>query len=221
MPRTLALAIALALLSGAGCTSTYRVVQMPERAADMYPLSQTREGLTVAIDEVRAPARAQRYFGANLPRAGILPVVVVVTNHSAHRVVVKPSDVLLHRGREIIDPVPIQSVVAAARDERWRFSRKTRERVQSFFEGVAFKETILLPQDTYQGVLFFAYPQSQRRDDRFFSVWSLFVEGGPRIRVALTDMETAEPKRVHFGPFSLTGMNRGLTSASSETLERF
>jgi len=36
----------------AGCASSYQVVQFPQREADLYPLSQTRDGISVAIDEV-------------------------------------------------------------------------------------------------------------------------------------------------------------------------
>src|SRR5882757_9947027 len=92
--------VALALLS---CASPYQVVKLPEREADLYPLSQTRAQITIAIDEIANTERGWRYFGADLTSEGILPVVVVVTNYGMDRVVVRPSDILAHRGVEIVD----------------------------------------------------------------------------------------------------------------------
>lgn len=190
-----------------GCAGSYQVVQIPQREADMYPLSQTAAGVTVAIDEVRSAARAERYFGADLVKAGIVPVSVIVSNYGKHRVVVKPSDILLHQNKEIVDPLPLEMVVTTAKDEHWFLGSKTEQSIYSFFENVAFKETILFPKDTYRGVMFFAAPKPARTSDRFFTLLSVFREGGPKIRVAMTDLDSGE--RVHFGPFSLTAPDTG------------
>jgi hypothetical protein len=202
-----------------GCASPYRIVQIPQREADMYPLSQTKAGLTIAIDEIRGAARAQRYFGADLIKAGIMPVIVVVSNYGEHRVVVKPSDVLLQRGRDIVDPLPIQTVIATAQDQRWFLRKRTRQSVDNFFYSVVFKEAVLLPNDTYQGVMFFSNPKPKRNADRFFTVWSLFAEGGPRVRVGVTDLD--EQDRMHFGPFTLSSSEDTLRSAWPQSFERF
>src|SRR5262245_22687947 len=104
--------------SGLGaCAGTYQVVRMPQREADLYPLSQTQAGVTIAIDEIKDAARAERYFGADLIKARILPVAVVVSNYGQHPVIVKPSDILLHQGKEIVDPLPIEVVLASAKSE--------------------------------------------------------------------------------------------------------
>jgi hypothetical protein len=185
-----------------GCASSYQVLRMPQREADLYPTSQSEVGITIAIDEIKDAARAERYFGANLVKAGILPLLVVVSNYGEHRVIVKPSDVLLHRGSEIIDPLPIEIVSAVAKSERWFMRSNTEEMVDDFFEDLAFRETVLLPNDTYQGVLFFSTPKPQKTENAYFTMLSLFREGGPRVRVGVTDLETRE--RLHFGPFPLS-----------------
>jgi len=219
MSRVWTLIVALSSVCVMGCASTYHVVQIPERDADMYPLSQTKDGVTIAIDEVRSAARAQRYFGANIVPAGVLPVVVVVSNHSSRSVVVKPSDVLLQRGRDIADPLPLESVVTLATGDRWFLRKKTAEQVEGFFANAAFKETVLLPNDSYQGVMFFANAKPRRHEDRFFTMSSLFADSGPRIRVAITDLE--EPHRVHFGPFSLSSQEQEVTQARFDAFEQF
>jgi hypothetical protein len=202
-----------------GCASSYRVVEIPQREADMYPVSQTRDGLTIAIDEMRGSARAQQYFGANLIRAGILPVAIIVSNRGEQRVAVKPSDILLQRGRDIVDPVPLQTVIAIAQDQRVFLRKRTRENVATFFRSIAFTETVLLPNETYQGVMFFSNPRPRRRDDRYFSVWSLFEPGGPRMRVAVTEMDSHD--RMHFGPFSLAAPASGRSWAQWTGFERY
>lgn len=196
---SLGVATSLAL---AGCASSYQVVRMPQREADLYPLSQTKAGITVAIDEVKSAARAERYFGANLIEDGILPVNIVLSNYGARRVVIKPSDIVLFRGKAMMDPLPIEVVAEAAKRQR-RLRSRTEERVDNFFVGIAFKEAVLLPKDTYQGVMFFATPRPEKKArDAFFRVLSMFGEGGPRMRVGVTDLETGD--RLHFGPFSLS-----------------
>ena len=47
------LIVSLAALAVSGCASSYRVVQVPQYGADLYPQSQTRAGVTVAVDERR------------------------------------------------------------------------------------------------------------------------------------------------------------------------
>jgi hypothetical protein len=196
----------------AGCASSYEVVRMPQREADMYPLSQTKAGVTIAIDEIKSVARAERYFGADLIREGILPVAVLVSNYGANRVIVKPSDVLLQRGREIIDPLPFEIVVAMAKSQRWFLRSKTEERIDSFFESLMFRETALLPDESYQGLMFFPIPEPPKSQDAYFTALSLFREGGPKVRVGVTDLETHE--RLHFGPFSLSPPEERVSNSS-------
>lgn len=186
----------------AACASSYQVVQMPQREADMYPLSQAKAGVTIAIDEIRSAARTERFFGANLIKAGILPVNVVVSNYGKHRVVVKPSDILLQRNKEVVDPLPLEIVVAAAKREHPHLRAKTQQPVEQFFDNLTFKETVLMPNDTYHGIMFFASPRPKRDADTFFTQLSVFRDGGPKMRVAVTDLDSSE--RVHFGPFTLT-----------------
>jgi hypothetical protein len=184
------------------CAGTYEIVRMPEREADVYPLGQTDAGVTIAIDEIKDGARARRYFGADLLKLGVLPLAVIVSNYSEDRLAVKPSDVLLHRGAEVIDPLPIEVIARVAKRERWFLRSRTEKQIDSFFEEIVFKETVLMPNETYQGVLFFSSPKPSRARDSYFTVLSLFREGGPKIRVGATNLDTRE--RLHFGPFTLS-----------------
>lgn len=201
MTSTRVLLPALLTLAVLGCAGSYQVVRIPEYEADLYPLSQMKAGITIAIDEIKNPQRAERYFGADLIREGILPVNVVASNHGKQRVVVKPSDILLHRGKEIIDPLPLEMVVAIAKRQHGYLRSATEEAVNRFFENMTFKETVLLPNETSRGVMFFALPSPKTPTDRFFTALSVYREGGPRVRVGLTNLDTGE--RVLFGPFPL------------------
>jgi hypothetical protein len=185
-----------------GCAGSYQVVRLPQREADLYPLSQTKEGITIAIDEIKGQARAERYFGADLIKAGILPVMVIVSNYSEDPVLVRPSDILLHRGKEILDPLPIDTVLSFAKSQHWFLRSRTEEQIDDFFESVMFTETSLPAEDTFQGVLFFSMPKASRRHDTTFMISSLFREGGPKVRVGVTQPQTGE--RLHFGPFTLS-----------------
>jgi len=189
---------ALALLS---CASPYQVVKLPEREADLYPLSQTRAQITIAIDEIANTERGWRYFGADLTREGILPVVVVVSNYGMDRVIVRPSDILAHRGAEIVDPVPIEAVIAIATKQRRYLDSKTHERVENYFRELAFRETVLMHAETYQGVLFLPAQRHKSSSDSLFTMLNLFSESWLKVDVAVRDLE--RDNRLHFGPFSL------------------
>ena len=196
----------LFLLSLVACSSSYHVVRMPAREADVFPVAETKAGITVAIDEINNPSRAARYFGVDLMDQGILAVNVIVSNYGEHKASVKPSDVLLLRGKAVIDPLPIQFVAKAAKRDR-RLRSRTEAHVDRFFHKIAFKETVLLPNDSYQGVLFFqehtpTKKKKKKEKDSFFSVVEVFTDGGPKIRVRVTDLDTRQ--RLSFGPFTIS-----------------
>jgi hypothetical protein len=194
---------AIFALALAGCSSLYRVVQLPQYEADLYPLTQTKAGVTIAVDEIRTTQRAERYFGADLIKDGILPVNVVVSNYSKHRVLVKPSDILLYQAKDIVDPLPLEMVVAAAKEHHSFLRLKTEEQVKRFFDSTAFKETVVAPNETYRGIIFFAAaPVKKTTSDHFFTMLASYREGGPKMRVGLTNLDASE--RVLFGPFMLT-----------------
>jgi hypothetical protein len=182
------MALVLVLL---GCAGSRQVAHAPKYEADLYPVSETKAGITIGIDEIRQPERAERYFGADLLKEGIVPVSVVVSNYGKQRVVVKPSDILVHRAKNVIDPLPIASLR----------SRMGKELGRSI-ENAAFTETVLSPNESYRGVLFFATPVPKRTVDRLLSAFSALREGGPKIRVGVTNLDSGE--RVVFGPFLLT-----------------
>jgi len=205
--------LALVTLVLASCAGgPYQVVWLPERDADLYPLSQKKAGITIAVDEIKSAERAERYFGADLINNGIVPVALVISNYGEHRVNVKPSDVLLSRGKEVIDPLPLELVVEAAKREHGFVGAKTEEKIEAFFKSVAFSETVLSPNDTYQGVMFFPAPKPDKTRDQFFTALSLWREAGAKVVVGATDLDTHD--RLHFGPFSVfLGENAGLLSS--------
>lgn len=195
-PRVFFLFLFLALTACA----TFEVVEVPLREADLYPVSQTQEAISVAVDEITSPERVRNYFGVSLLEQGILPVNIIVSNHGEHRVTVKPADVLLRRGTEVVDPLPIAWMAELAKRRAWR-REETEEQINAFFSGLAFAETVLFPHDSYQGALFFPLDYESERD-RFFSLIRLFEQGRLKLEVVVTDLETHQ--RIHFGPFSLS-----------------
>ena len=187
----------LAILALAACSGS-QVVQIPEYEADVHPLSQTKSGITIAIDEIKKPARVERLYGTDLTREGILPVNVVVSNFSRQRVSVKPADVLLSRGKEVIDPLSLEYVVATA---------KRQQAPLRSFDTAMFRETVLSPGETYRGVMFFAVPARKRGIASFFNTLLADPEWAARMRVGVTNLESGE--RMVFGPFSLALLDDG------------
>ncbi len=200
LPSRLAAVLAVLLLCGA-CGS-FDLVRPPARSADVYPDAHGRDGVVVAVDEITQPKRAKRYFGADLLRHGILPVQIVVSNHTGDRIQITPADILLQHGRQIIDPLPLERVVEIPASKGLMITDGAEESLQKFYESIVFRETVVAPGETYQGVLFFqGERQSKRSSSRFFRVVSAYFQPELRLRVLSTNLETRE--RLGFGPFGV------------------
>lgn len=188
------------LLVTAACSGKYKVVEIPFRGADLYPLSQTRDGITVAVDGIINPETVKKYFGFNLLKDGVMPINVIITNQSVNRCTINPSDVLLMKDKEVIDPIPIELITEIAEKRFGWVGEKERRRIEEFFSNIVLRETVVLPNESYRGVLFFKALESKKKEDSFFSILKVFGSSY-KIRIAITDLEKGE--RIHFGPFSL------------------
>jgi hypothetical protein len=188
------------LLALGGCAASYEVVRVPLRDADLYPLARTEGKITVAVDEIVNPKRVWRYFSTDLIGQGILPINIIVSNHGPHRVMIQPADVLLYRGKEVFDPLPLEVVKRAFRPT----DTETRQKIDEYLSEVALKENLLGPNERYQGMLF--YEIVDEREERFprFTILTLFPAGELKLNVNLTVLETSE--RLVFGPFPLSGL---------------
>ena len=193
--------LACAILSLAACSRPYQVIEVPRYGADLYPTSHTRAGVTVAVDEIWKPRRVERHFGADLIEQDIFPVHVVVSNYGRQRVTVKPSDIMLYRWKEVLDPMPLERVVASAKKQHGSVASSADGKIEKFFENSAFREVVLLPNDTYGGIVYFALPPRKTAADKWFRPASAFPSAGPQLRLGLTNVDTGE--RVLFGPLTL------------------
>jgi hypothetical protein len=193
--------LALVLLASGltGCAGQTRIAY-PSRAAELYPLSQTTGHVSVAVDGVRSRARSERYFGADLPGSRILPVTVIISNYSAHSLVVTPADVLLRRDREVIDPLPAKTVAAVAGGASTLDAQPSGEAAR-YFEGLALKEAVLAPGQSYHGTVFFILPREPHTAERPPQLPVFLTDSRLQVVVAARDLATQT--RLRFGPFAL------------------
>ena len=173
------------------CASEYWVVQIPLRNADLYPRSIRRGEVTVAVDGITDRERVKTYFGVNLMKEKVLPVNIIVSNHGNGRYVIKPSDVLLMKGNEVLDPMPIEAVLEVVKEEHGWMSERTTQQVKTYFTNLVLQETVLIPQESYQGVLFFKIKEDEE-EDHSFVIRRLFREGSMKIYIGVTNAETGE-----------------------------
>jgi len=200
---------ALALLTACARTPVH-VYELPEREADLYPTADVRQGVTVAVDEIRDRRRSERYFGVDLPGHYILPVQIIVSNRGEGRISVRPEDVLLLEGRQIHDPLPLQEVTVYLEQRRFRGRAEEAEAIWRFFEGLSLREHILAPGETYRAVLFYEMepPRRETRGERFWRERQDFLRmsplfGQPRLQLRLVLTELDEAERLRFGPFAV------------------
>ena len=73
-----------------------------------------------------------------------------------------------------------------------------------YFDDLTLQEMVLMPNEVYQGVLFFKAVELDKvyRDDSNFNVTSLYTKKSLIIKVSVADLETRE--RMHFGPFPIS-----------------
>jgi len=196
--RRLIILVMLSILGLTACTTEYMVVQVPLRNADLYPRSLTRSEVTVAVDGITDRDRVETYFGVDLLKAKILPVNIIFSNRGKGRYIIKPSDVLLLKGNEAVDPMPVETVVEVAKDLHARISAKTARQVSAYFSNLGLQENALNTQDSYQGVMFFKIKENEEEGSSFI-IRKLFREGTMKMYIGVTNMETGE--RLHFDLF--------------------
>ncbi len=199
------LIIGILMLGLSACSpSPYEVVEMPVRDAGLYPLSQTIDGITVAVDEITNSDRSKQYFGVDMFKYGIVPVNVVISNDTDRRQLVNPSDILLLRGRQtVVDPIPIQSVTNMVGRDYSHLDFVTADKINDYLDELTLQEIVLMPNQVYQGVLFYLADRSEKgKNGRFFNVKTLYRKGALNIKVSIADLDTRERKR--FGPFPIS-----------------
>jgi hypothetical protein len=195
--RRLIILIIFSFLGLTACATEYRVVQIPLRNADLYPRSLRRGEITVAVDGITDRDRVMAYFGVDLIKEQILPINIIVSNHGNGRYIITPSDVLLLKGNEVIDPMPVETVLEVVKELHGRMSDKTTRLVTAYFSYLALQETMLAPRESHQGVLFFKIKKDE--EDRYFIIKKLFRDGSMKISVGVMNLETGE--RFHFDLF--------------------
>jgi len=202
--RLLVIGILALGLTACSAPSPYVIVEIPERHADLYPLSQTKEGITVAVDEITSSQRSLQYFGVDMFKYGIVPVNVVIANNTGRKQLINPADVLLLRGRNsVIDPLPLSSITNLVHHDYWYLDLRTQKKINDHFDEMTLQEMVLMPDQVYQGVLFFqaTKPDKDYKESRYFTVMSLYRKGSLNMKVSIADLETRE--RMHFGPFPI------------------
>jgi len=200
VPKGLLVLGCLALSLQSACAS-HEFVELPVRGADVYPFAEIKYGVAVAIDEISDPSRVRRYFGTDLIREGILPVEVILSNHGRHRVKIGPADILLLRGAEVIDPLPVEKVADLPKSEGLWTLEKTGAQIDNLFDELVLKETVVARGETVRGVIFFKAAERPIARSQYFTVVSLFPQPRLQLHLVITDLEDQE--RIRFGPFSL------------------
>lgn len=202
--RLRVLVLALLALAGlsplAGCAGV-ELAALPAHEADLHPYAQRRGGVSLAVDEISDRDRIRRHFGRDLLAQGILPVRLLISNHGRNPVRVSPADVLVMRGREVLDPLPIEQVQRAARPRGLRVGRRAKAEVAAYLRELALDERMLAPGETLQALVFVDASPEQDVPWRFLRLLGSYPAPRMRLQLAVTDLESGE--RLRFGPFSL------------------
>jgi hypothetical protein len=187
------------------CASPVELVEPPARKADLFATAMRSGSLVVAVDSVTESKRAVRYFGTDLREQGLLPAQIIVTNLGDTAVEVDPADVLVQRGRAVIDPVPVAYAAALCKETSGLTSGDEAEQIDAHFAKMAFESTVVAPGETVRGWMFFDVGVDEEKDvdeNPWFRVVSLHGAGSSvSLRVAVTENGTRQ--RLHFGPFRL------------------
>lgn len=144
--------------------------------AKNFPLRDSHQGVTIAVDPYLTVARAKSIFDGHVPNeVGVLPVEVILTNDtdSPLRIEIERCQIILSRGKKL-DPLPIQKIVARLYrlelDTRVGIpvpgpprpgtgkksgSRKNAEAAEADFRSRRFELRRIAPHSSARGFLFF------------------------------------------------------------------
>lgn len=112
-PRLVALLLLLALLPGAAGAGQKERLMFRAQPASAYPARDAHEGIVVAADPFDAREKSAPVFGKHdLRKAGILPILLVITNDTDRTVRLDKFRVqFLTRDRQKLEPTPAEAVV--------------------------------------------------------------------------------------------------------------
>lgn len=83
------------------CATTQLASEFPLEPVEKYPHHQEKDGLALAVQPLTDPALLDEYFGDNLLRKGILPVLVVAQNQNdSETYLVSEDKVSMHPGED-------------------------------------------------------------------------------------------------------------------------
>ncbi|MGH0038008.1 MAG: hypothetical protein ACQGVK_23510 [Myxococcota bacterium] len=203
--RVPALSLLSASLLLAACASPVQLVEPPARKADLFPSAMRSGSLVVAVDSVREPRRAIRYFGTDLRAQGLLPAQIIVTNLGDTAIEVDPADVLVQQGRSVVDPVPVAQVAAYCKESSGLTGGEEAALIDAHFAKLGFTSTLVAPGETVRGWMFFDLgvdEEDEIEESPWFRVVSLHGSShSVGLRVAVTENGTHQ--RLHFGPYRL------------------
>ena len=77
-----------------------------------------------------------------------------ITSDSTSSITIRPADVLVLRGNQVIDPVPLEYVSRIPKERGLILTDDTEAAIDAFFDSAALKETVVAPRETYQGVVY-------------------------------------------------------------------
>jgi hypothetical protein len=192
--------LALATSLGTAACATYDLIALPLRDADLYPTARTVEDVSVAAQAFTDPFRVHGYFGANLLVYDIVPIEITVSNHADRPIRIEPAGVLVVRGEEVVDPLPVEIVAELPTQGRWFVSDATREQLREFYADLSLREVAVAPGSTYHGVMFFRIPEPRTPMARALRVWQPFSMPTLHLYAAV---EVEQGERLRFGPFGL------------------
>ncbi len=200
-PLSVSILPVLALL--VGCAHPIELVQPPSRKADLYPTAKRSGDLVIAIDTVQETRRAVRYFGVDLREHGVMPAQIIVTNNGEDAIDVGPADVLVHRGRAVIDPVPTASVAELCKVRSGLHDDEPAELIDAHFAAMSFPDTTVAPGETLRGWMFFDIGVEEKKPQSpWFRVVSL-DGGGSNVGLRMAVTESDSGQRLYFGPYRL------------------
>ena len=136
--RLISAILSVACAAVSGCSgvqiSDVSIQQVPQ-----YELNQNQKGLGVALDPFYEEDRLERYFGKNLLFHGILPILIVVRNHTDQPVLVQTDRISLLG----VDDISIPQV--AIDSARAPIARESIPKEKALFlAGVVFTPAMLL-----------------------------------------------------------------------------
>ena len=182
-------AVAIAIAMTACASFKPQLTQQELLASRQANASDTKDGVTASVEEFASPDKSRKAFDANIAHYGVLAILVRVENKASQNYQLNRSNVTALLGGQPLAALQAEEASKSANNEyagkalAWTaatgpfaiilwpgtiagsasHTAYVNRRVKWHFQGIELKDTLIKPNETTSGFVYFALPDKPKK----------------------------------------------------------